>query len=220
MTGQDRGQHDLEYYDQKPKMGGKDLGAKRVTMQPMLEKEIMSPESVEKESEETTHLSIVDGSGNAVAITTTLNGGYGACTVVGGAGFLLNNEMDDFAADVQGSNAYGLSGSQANRIAAEHLTTVQGLWDSWEDDALVADPATGEASSVPTSTATPSSSPVLWPPRTTSTISSAMRPATTPRTHSASPRAICSTSPRRAIENGLTISRITGTDQKPRGETR
>ena len=51
MTGQDWGQHDLEYYDRKPKMAVKDLGAKRVSMQPVPEKEIMSPESVEKESD-------------------------------------------------------------------------------------------------------------------------------------------------------------------------
>ena len=49
------------------------------------------------ESEETTHLSVYDKEGNAVAVTTTLNGGYGSRTVVGGAGFLLNNEMDDFS---------------------------------------------------------------------------------------------------------------------------
>ena len=51
MTGQDCRQHDLEYYDGKPKMGGKDWGAKRVSTQPVLEKEIISPESVEKESD-------------------------------------------------------------------------------------------------------------------------------------------------------------------------
>ena len=51
MTGQDWRQHDLEYYDEKPKMGGEDLGAKRVSMQPVPENEIMSPESVERESD-------------------------------------------------------------------------------------------------------------------------------------------------------------------------
>ncbi|TAE17231.1 MAG: gamma-glutamyltransferase, partial [Bacteroidetes bacterium] len=48
-------------------------------------------------SEETTHISIVDKNGNCVSVTTTLNGSYGSKTVVGGAGFLLNNEMDDFS---------------------------------------------------------------------------------------------------------------------------
>ena len=50
-----------------------------------------------KESEETTHLSVTDSEGNAVSVTTTLNGHFGSRTVVGGAGFLLNNEMDDFS---------------------------------------------------------------------------------------------------------------------------
>src|SRR5699024_4373248 len=47
-----------------------------------------------KESEETTHFSVIDKDGNAVSVTTTLNGGYGSRTVVAGAGFLMNNEMD------------------------------------------------------------------------------------------------------------------------------
>ena len=48
-------------------------------------------------SEETTHYSVVDGMGNAVAVTTTLNGTFGTGIVVEGAGFLLNNQMDDFS---------------------------------------------------------------------------------------------------------------------------
>lgn len=69
------------------------------------------------ESEETTHLSVVDEEGNAVAVTTTLNGGYGAKTVVGGAGFLLNNEMDDFSVKPGVPNMYGALGTEANAIA-------------------------------------------------------------------------------------------------------
>lgn len=68
------------------------------------------------EHEETTHLSIYDQSGNAVAITTTLNGGYGSKTVVGGAGFLLNNEMDDFSVKPGVPNMYGAVGADANAI--------------------------------------------------------------------------------------------------------
>lgn len=71
-----------------------------------------------KESPQTTHYSIVDAEGNAVAITTTLNGGYGALTVVGGAGFLLNNEMDDFSAKPGVPNLYGALGGDANAIVA------------------------------------------------------------------------------------------------------
>ena len=70
-----------------------------------------------KESEETTHLSILDNEGNAVSVTTTLNGGYGSRTVVGGAGFLLNNQMDDFSVKPGVPNMYGAVGAEANAIA-------------------------------------------------------------------------------------------------------
>ncbi|GAB3312201.1 gamma-glutamyltransferase [Hymenobacter humi] len=69
------------------------------------------------ESAETTHYSIVDAFGNAVSCTTTLNGAYGSKVVVPGAGFLLNNEMDDFSAKPGVPNAYGLVGGTANAIA-------------------------------------------------------------------------------------------------------
>lgn len=69
------------------------------------------------ESLETTHFSIVDKEGNAVSITTTLNGGYGSRVVVGGAGFFLNNEMDDFSIKPGVPNMFGLVGNQANAIA-------------------------------------------------------------------------------------------------------
>lgn len=71
------------------------------------------------ESEETTHFSIVDQWGNAVSVTTTLNGSFGSMVVVGGAGFLLNNEMDDFSIKPGVSNMYGLLGGSANAIAPE-----------------------------------------------------------------------------------------------------
>lgn len=68
------------------------------------------------ESEETTHYSVVDVFGNAVAATTTINGWYGSSIVVDGAGFLLNNEMDDFSAKKGIPNISGLTGSDANSI--------------------------------------------------------------------------------------------------------
>ncbi|MHA4810712.1 gamma-glutamyltransferase [Flavitalea flava] len=68
-------------------------------------------------SEETTHLNVVDKEGNAVSITTTLNGGYGSKVVVAGAGFLLNNEMDDFSIKSGTPNMYGAIGAEANAIA-------------------------------------------------------------------------------------------------------
>ncbi|HYE97778.1 MAG TPA: gamma-glutamyltransferase [Planctomycetota bacterium] len=67
--------------------------------------------------EETTHFSIVDRWGNAVANTTTLNGNYGCGLVVRGAGFLLNNEMDDFSAKPGAPNMFGATGGAANAIA-------------------------------------------------------------------------------------------------------
>lgn len=70
-----------------------------------------------RESEETTHLSILDKFGNAVSVTTTLNGGYGSRTVVSGAGFLLNNEMDDFSVKPGIPNMYGAVGNEKNAIA-------------------------------------------------------------------------------------------------------
>jgi len=69
-----------------------------------------------KESEETTHLSVVDAAGNMVAVTTTLNGSYGSKVVVGGAGFLLNNEMDDFSVKPGVPNMFGAVGGEANAI--------------------------------------------------------------------------------------------------------
>ncbi len=68
------------------------------------------------ESEETTHFCVVDAAGNAVSLTTTLNGGYGSKTTVSGAGFLLNNEMDDFSAKPGVPNMFGLIGNEANAI--------------------------------------------------------------------------------------------------------
>lgn len=69
------------------------------------------------ESEQTTHLSVMDDQGNSVAVTTTLNGSYGSKVVVGGAGFFLNNEMDDFSVKPGVPNMYGLVGNEANAIA-------------------------------------------------------------------------------------------------------
>jgi gamma-glutamyltranspeptidase/glutathione hydrolase len=66
------------------------------------------------ESDETTHFSVIDGDGNAVSNTYTLNFSYGLGKVVEGAGFLLNNELDDFAARHDAPNAYGVLGGAAN----------------------------------------------------------------------------------------------------------
>ena len=68
------------------------------------------------ESEETTHFSIVDAAGNAVSVTTTINSWYGSKVTVAGAGFVLNNEMDDFAAKPGTPNQFGLVQGENNAI--------------------------------------------------------------------------------------------------------
>jgi gamma-glutamyltranspeptidase / glutathione hydrolase len=71
------------------------------------------------ESFETTHLSVVDSEGNAVSVTTTLNSNYGSKVMVDGAGFFLNNEMDDFSVKPGIPNQFGLTGGEANAIESE-----------------------------------------------------------------------------------------------------
>src|SRR5258706_10053066 len=68
---------------------------------------------------QTTHYSIVDAQGNAASVTTTLNGGFGSGVTVTGAGFLLNNQMDDFAAAPRKPNMYGLLQGEANAGAGD-----------------------------------------------------------------------------------------------------
>ncbi len=70
------------------------------------------------ESEQTTHYSVADQWGNVVSVTTTINGGYGCGIVVDGAGFFLNNEMDDFSAKPGAPNMYGVVGGEANAIVS------------------------------------------------------------------------------------------------------
>jgi gamma-glutamyltranspeptidase/glutathione hydrolase len=70
-----------------------------------------------REKAETTHYSVVDGEGNAVAVTYTINGSFGAGVIAPGTGFFLNNEMDDFTAKSGAPNLYGLVQGEANSIA-------------------------------------------------------------------------------------------------------
>lgn len=90
-------------------IGGKAVSAADIGSSPV----------IADESEETTHYSVLDADGCAVAVTTTLNSGYGSKVVVEGAGFLLNNEMDDFSIKPGVPNIYGLTGGKANAIAPE-----------------------------------------------------------------------------------------------------
>ena len=79
-------------------------------------KEISHGAAPGKESEQTTHYSVVDQWGNCVSVTTTINGGFGNYVAVDGAGFLLNNEMDDFSAKPGVPNMFGALGNVANEI--------------------------------------------------------------------------------------------------------
>jgi gamma-glutamyltranspeptidase/glutathione hydrolase len=79
-------------------------------------KEISFGKRTYEELHETTHYSVIDKEGNAVSVTYTLNGGFGNYVVVEGAGFLLNNEMDDFSSKPGAPNMFGLIGSHANAI--------------------------------------------------------------------------------------------------------
>ncbi len=89
----------------------KDYDPERATPSKMVQ-----PGKIVSGSEETTHFSVIDKEGNAVAVTTTLNDGYGSKVVVGGAGFFLNDEMDDFSIKPGVPNMYGAIGGDANAI--------------------------------------------------------------------------------------------------------
>ena len=82
-------------------------------------KEIQAGKISWTESEETTHYSILDPEGNAIAVTTTLNGSYGSKVFVEDGGYFLNNEMDDFSIKPGFANMFGLIGSEANSIKPE-----------------------------------------------------------------------------------------------------
>jgi gamma-glutamyltranspeptidase / glutathione hydrolase len=75
------------------------------------------PTGASPEGQHTTHFSVVDGQGNAVALTTTINAGFGSASTVAGGGFLLNDEMDDFTAQPGTPNVDGLVMGEANAIA-------------------------------------------------------------------------------------------------------
>ena len=90
----------------------------RMNLQAATPSSQVKPGEPPHESDQTTHFSICDSAGNMVAITYTLNTSFGSCLVVDGAGFLLNNEMDDFSIKPGVPNAYGLIGGEANKVEA------------------------------------------------------------------------------------------------------
>lgn len=106
-----------------------------------------------KESDQTTHLSVVDDEGNAVALTTTLNGSYGCGLLVPEAGFLLNNEMDDFSALPGKPNQFGLIQGEANAVGpGKRMLSSMTPTVAWRDDEVMALGAPG-GSRIPTGTA-------------------------------------------------------------------
>jgi gamma-glutamyltranspeptidase/glutathione hydrolase len=95
-------------------------------------------EAAGRERGETTHLSVVDADGNAVSMTTTLNGSFGCGLTVDGVGFLLNNEMDDFAAAPGRPNLYGLVQGEANAIApGKRMLSSMSPAIAWRADELL-----------------------------------------------------------------------------------
>lgn len=120
----DRAHHigDMNFYDVPVKMlTDKDYVTERMSNFDL--EKATDPSTIShgnfKESEQTTHYCIVDKEGNAVSMTTTLNAAYGSKVVVPKAGFLLNNEMDDFSSKPGVANIYGLVGAEANKIEPE-----------------------------------------------------------------------------------------------------
>ena len=91
---------------------------KSITNKATVSKDLRAGNPLPYESNETTHFSIADKFGNVVSNTYTINFSYGSGIVVKGAGFLLNNEMDDFSSKPGVPNAYGLIGGEANKIEA------------------------------------------------------------------------------------------------------
>ena len=119
----DRAEHlaDADFWDVPEGMLlSKDYAKERVSSidlsKATLSSDISHGNSYIDQSEETTHYSIVDKEGNAVSVTTTINSGYGNGITITGAGFLMNNEMDDFSSKPGEPNMFGLLGNEANAI--------------------------------------------------------------------------------------------------------
>jgi gamma-glutamyltranspeptidase/glutathione hydrolase len=105
------------------------------------------------ESPETTHLSVMDADGNAVLITTTLNGTFGCGLLVPGAGFLLNNEMDDFATAPGQPNLYGLIQGEANSVGpGKRMLSSMTPTIAWRGKEVIVTGSPG-GSRIPTATA-------------------------------------------------------------------
>jgi gamma-glutamyltranspeptidase/glutathione hydrolase len=105
------------------------------------------------EPQDTTHLSVIDGQGNAIALTTTLNGSFGCGLLVPGAGFILNNEMDDFAVAPGLPNYYGLIQGEANEVGpGKRMLSSMTPTVAWRGTELIVVGSPG-GSRIPTATA-------------------------------------------------------------------
>ena len=105
------------------------------------------------ESLDTTHLSVIDGAGGAVSLTTTLNGRFGCGLLVPGLGFLLNNEMDDFAAAPGVANQFGLVQGEANAVGpGKRMLSSMSPTVAWRDHEILVLGSPG-GSRIPTATA-------------------------------------------------------------------
>ncbi len=111
------------------------------------------PDQGRRESRETTHLSVVDADGNAVSLTTTLNGSFGCGLLVPELGILLNNEMDDFAAAPGTPNLYGLVQGEANAVGpGKRMLSSMAPTIAWRGGDVIALGSPG-GSQIPTATA-------------------------------------------------------------------
>ncbi len=116
----DRAQHlgDPDYYDVplEELLSPGWIGERRVALGDQADLSVQPKVVLPKESDETTHLSVVDRQGNAVSLTTTLNASFGSGILVPQGGFLLNNELDDFSIKPGTPNLFGLVGTDANQL--------------------------------------------------------------------------------------------------------
>jgi gamma-glutamyltranspeptidase/glutathione hydrolase len=111
------------------------------------------PEGLVAESSETTHFSVIDAGGNVVSLTTTLNGSFGCGLLVPEVGFLLNNEMDDFAAAPGHPNMYGLVQGEANSVGpGKRMLSSMTPTVAWREDEVIVVGSPG-GSRIPTATA-------------------------------------------------------------------
>ena len=143
--------------DARQLLGGDWLEWRRSTIDPgratPSSEVVFSPQEPAGESDDTTHVSVIDNEGNLVALTTTLNGSFGCKVLVPELGYFLNNEMDDFAVAPGHPNMYGLIQGEANRVApGKRMLSSMNPTVAWRETQSLAIGARG-GSLIPTATA-------------------------------------------------------------------